>query len=142
MFEKLVKSALKMGLFAQESKTAAGRYYDGVEHGESFPVVLIDADYADYHILPQLEKLLKRRGFVYDWRPVYGGRCYVVWRVEDWEKARRLDDVAAAFLDAFHGEHHRQYIASGRTDCILPDADIAACILAGRRAVAAMNGRA
>ena len=128
MFEKLVKQALEMGLYAQESKTFAGQYCDGEDHGEYFPVALIDADYEDYHMLPKLEKMISRRGLVYDWRSVYGGRRYVVWIPEDRERARALDNVARAFLDAFWMAIHLDNSAR--------DNDSAGAIAAGRAAVA------
>ena len=131
MFEKLIKSALDMGLFAQESKTTAGQYFDGVEHGKSFSVALIDAEYEDYNILPHFEKLIKWRGFVYDWRPIYGGRRYVVWTAANRDEARRLDNVAAVFLGAFWGAIHADQSAR--------DNNAAGAIAAGRAAVAALG---
>lgn len=128
MFEKLVSYLNGAGLDAEESAICAGQYYDGAEHGELFPVVRVETDFS----VPfsRLDGICKRRGLVYDWRSCYGTgtRIYTIWRADDREKARRLDEVARAFLDAFWMYRHEHG----------PD-DGAGMIAAGRRAIAMLN---
>ena len=121
MFEKLVASINGAGLDAQEKSIFAGQYFDGAEHGELFPVVIVKTDYSVPFSL--IDSFIKRRGLMYEWRSCWGckTRIFTIWRVEDRERARRLDDVARAFLDAFwmyrheHGpEDQAGMIASGR----------------------------
>lgn len=131
MFEKLVEKLTAAGLDAREVETFAGQYYDGTEHGELFPVVRVETDFSVP--FPRLDSIVKRRGLVYDWRSCYGTgtRIYTIWRAEDRERARRLDDVARAFLDAFWMAIHLDNSAR--------DNDSAGAIAAGRAAVAAMG---
>lgn len=128
MFKNLVKMAREMGFSARESETFAGQYFDGEEHGEYFPVAVIEANYENYNTLPRLEKLFSRRGLVYEWRPVYGGRLYTVWNANDKERANALENVARAFLEAFWNYRH----ANG------PD-NVTGMIQAGRAAIAKME---
>lgn len=131
MFEKLVEKMTAAGLDAREVETFAGQYYDGADHGEYFPVVRVETDFS----VPfsRLDSICKRRGLVYDWRSCYGTgkRIYTIWRADDRERARRLDDVARAFLDAFWMAIHLDNSAR--------DNDSAGAIAAGRRAVAMLN---
>ena len=128
MFEKLVGSLNRAGLDAREVETFAGQYYDGREHGEFFPVVRVEMNFS----VPfsRLDSIVKRRGLVYDWRSCWGCgvRLVTIWRAEDRERARALDNVARAFLDAFWMYRHEHG----------PD-DGAGMIAAGRSAVAAMG---
>ena len=128
MFEKLVKMLRADGLDASEVYTVAGQYYDGADHGQVFPVVQVKVDFSVPFSV--MDRICKRRGLVYDWRSCYGTgtRLYTVWRAEDREKARRLDDVARAFLDAFWMYRHEHG----------PE-DQAGMIAAGRAAVAALG---
>lgn len=128
MFEKLVEKLTAAGLDAREAETFAGQYYDGREHGELFPVVLVEMDL--YTPFSRLDSIVKRRGLVYDWRLQWGCgvRLVTIWRGEDRERARRLDDVARAFLDAFWMYRHEHGPEDG-----------AGMIAAGRAAVAAMG---
>ena len=127
MFEKLIGKLTAAGLDAREENICAGQYYDGAEHGELFPVVRVKVDFSMPFSL--LDGICKRRGLVYDWRSCWGCgvRLVTIWRAEDRERARRLDDVARAFLDAFWMYRHENG----------PD-DGAGMIAAGRAAVAAM----
>lgn len=131
MFEKLVEKMTAAGLDAREENICAGYYYDGSDHGELFPVVRVKTDYS----VPfsRLDGICKRRGLVYDWRSCYGTgtRIYTIWRAEDRERARRLDDVARAFLDAFWMAIHLDNSAR--------DNDSAGAIAAGRAAIAALE---
>ena len=131
MFEKLVKMLRADGLDASEVYTVAGQYYDGAEHGELFPVVRVETDLSVPFSL--LDGICKRRGLVYDWRSCWGCRVriFTIWRADDREKARRLDEVARAFLDAFWMAIH--------LDPSARDNDSAGAIAAGRRAVAMLN---
>lgn len=128
MFEKLVEKLTVAGLDAREVETFAGQYYDGREHGEYFPVVLVEADSS----MPfsRLDGICKRRGLVYDWRHCWGSgvRLVTIWRAEDRERARALENVARVFLDAFWMYRHEHG----------PE-DVAGMIAAGRAAVAAMG---
>ena len=121
MFEKLIEKMTAAGLDAREESICAGYYHDGSDHGEMFPIVRVETDFS----VPfsRLDGICKRRGLVYDWRSCYGTgtRIYTIWRADDRELARRLDDVARAFLDAFwmyrhlHGsEDEKGMIAAGR----------------------------
>lgn len=128
MFGKLVEKLTAAGLDAREVETFAGQYYDGREHGEYFPVVKVETD---LHVsTAPIEKACKLRGLVYDRRFCWGRSSYlfVIWRAEDREKARRLDEVARAFLDAFWMYRHEHG----------PE-DQAGMIAAGRRAVTEME---
>lgn len=120
MFEKLVEKLAAAGLDAREESVCAGQYFDGAAHGELFPVVRVEMDFS----VPfsRLDSIVKRRGLVYDWRSCWGCgvRLVTIWRADDHERARRLDDVARAFLDAFwmyrhlHGpEDEKGMIAAG-----------------------------
>lgn len=128
MFEKLIGKLTAAGLDAREENICAGQYYDGAEHGELFPVLRVKVDFSMPFSL--LDGICKRRGLVYDWRSCWGCgvRLVTIWRAEDRERARRLDDVARAFLDAFWMYRHENG----------PD-DGAGMIAAGRAAVAAMG---
>lgn len=129
MFENLVKMALGMGFTARKSEAYAGQYFDGENHGEYFPVAVIESDYENYNMLPKFEKAIARRGLVYEWRPVYGGRLYTVWNADDKKRAQALDNVARAFLDAFWKYRHENG----------PE-NVAGMIQAGRAAIAKMEG--
>lgn len=131
MFEKLVEKMTAAGLDAEESAICAGQYFDGAEHGELFPVVMVETDYSVPFSL--IDSIVKRRGLVYDWRSCWGcrTRIFTIWRVEDRERARRLDEVARAFLDAFWMAIHLDNSAR--------ENDSAGAIAAGRRAVAMLN---
>lgn len=128
MFEKLIEKMKAAGLDAQETSVLAGQYYDGTEHGELFPVVRVEIDFS----VPfsRLDSIVKRRGLVYDWRSCWGCgvRLVTIWRAEDRERARALDNVARAFLDAFWMYRHEHG----------PE-DQAGMIAAGRAAVASMG---
>ena len=131
MFEKLVSYLNGAGLDAREESACAGQYYDGAEHGEAFPVVRLEVDFS----VPfsRLDSIVKRRGLVYDWRSCWGCgvRVVTIWRADDRERARRLDERARAFLGAFWLYRHEHG----------PE-DQAGMIAAGRAAVAAYDGRA
>ena len=129
MFEKLVDSLKALGLDAIERETFAGYYFDGADHGQAFPVVRVETDYS--FPAKRLESICKRRGLVYDWRHQWGCgvRIYTIWRAEDRERARALDNVARAFLDAFWMYRHEHG----------PE-NVAGMIQAGRAAVAKMEG--
>ena len=139
MFEKLIKSLRAAGLQASAAEMFAGYYFDGAEHGRAFPVVRAEAEYS--FPVKRLEGICKRWGLVFDRYYHYGCGVviFTVWAADDRAEARRLDNIALAFRGAFEKEHNRQYIESGRTDCILPGADVAACVAAGRAAVAALG---
>ena len=128
MFEKLVNSLKAAGLDASEGVTVAGQYFDGAEHGCSFPVVRVVSDLSVP--LSVFDRLCNRRGLVYDWRTAWGCgvRIVTIWRAADREEARRLDVRARAFLDAFWMYRHEH----GPEDC-------AGMISAGRAAVAALE---
>lgn len=131
MFEKLVEKLTAAGLDAREENICAGQYFDGADHGELFPVVRVEMDFS----MPfsRLDSIVKRRGLVYDWHSCWGCgvRLVTIWREDDRERARRLDDAARAFLDAFWAAIHADPAA--RLD------DAAGAIAAGRAAVAAMG---
>lgn len=131
MFEKLVNYLNGAGLDAEENSICAGQYYDGADHGELFPVVRVETDLSVPFSL--LDGICKRRGLVYDWRSCWGCgvRIYTIWRADDREKARRLDDTARAFSDAFWMAIHLDNSAR--------ENDSAGAIAAGRRAVAMLN---
>lgn len=131
MFEKLVEKLTAAGLDAREENICAGQYFDGAEHGELFPVVRVEMDFSAP--FSRLDSIVKRRGLVYDWRSCWGCgvRLVTIWRAEDRERARRLDDTAGAFLDAFWAAIHADPAA--RMD------DAAGAIAAGRAAVAAIG---
>lgn len=131
MFEKLVASINGAGLDAQETCIFAGQYFDGAEHGEAFPVVRVETDFSVPFSL--LDGICKRRGLVYDWRSCWGCgvRIYTIWRADDRERARRLDDTARAFSDAFWMAIHLDNSAR--------DNNAAGAIAAGRAAVAALE---
>lgn len=134
MFEKLVSYLNGAGLDAREESACAGQYYDGAEHGEAFPVVRLEVDFSVPFSL--LDGICKRRGLVYDWRSCWGCgvRVVTIWRADDRERARRLDERARAFLGAFWGAIHSDEGARAN--------NAAAAIAAGRAAVAAYDGRA
>ena len=134
MFEKLVKMLRADGLDASEVYTVAGQYYDGADHGQVFPVVQVKVDFSVPFSV--MDRVCTRRGLVYDWRSCYGTgtRLYTVWRAEDREKARRLNEKARVFDDAFWMAIHK--------DAAARENNAAGAILAGRAAVAAMEGRA
>lgn len=131
MFEKLVEKLTVAGLDAREENICAGQYFDGADHGEFFPVVRVEMDFS----VPfsRLNSIVKRRGLVYDWRSCWGCgvRIVTIWREDDRERARALDNVARAFLDAFWMAIH--------LDPSARDNDSAGAIAAGRAAVAAMG---
>lgn len=131
MFEKLIVKMTAAGLDAREENICAGQYYDGADHGELFPVVRVETDFSVPFSL--LDGICKRRGLVYDWRSCYGTgtRIYTIWRADDRERARRLDDTARAFSDAFWMAIH--------LDDSARDNDSAGAIAAGRAAVAALE---
>ena len=135
LFEKLVQSLKAAGLDAEERQAYVGQYYDGVDHGQYFPVVRVETDYN--FPSKRLEGICKRRGVVYDRRYHYGCgvMIYTIWTAADREKARTLDAVAATFQGAFWAYRHEHG----------PE-DQAGMIAAGRRAVAMWqwlnNGRA
>lgn len=131
MFEKLLNSLRAAGLDAQETSVFAGQYYDGADHGEVFPVVRVETDFSVSFSL--LNDICKRRGLVYTWRSCWGcgTRIFTIWRVEDRERARRLNERALAFLDAFWGAIHADQSAR--------DNNAAGAIAVGRAAVAALG---
>ena len=131
MFEKLVKMLRADGLDAREDCIVAGQYFDGADHGCAFPVVRVEADLSVPFAV--LDKICNRRGMVYDWRSCYGCgvRLFTIWTAADREQARRLDDVAAVFLDAFWRAIHADQSAR--------DNNAAGAIAAGRAAVAALG---
>lgn len=131
MFEKLVNYLNGAGLDAEESAICAGQYFDGADHGELFPVVRVETDFSVPFSL--LDGICKRRGLVYDWRSCYGigTRIYTIWRADDREKARRLDDTARAFSDAFWMAIHLDNSAR--------DNNAAGAIAAGRAAIVGME---
>ena len=131
MFEKLVKILRADGLDASEVYTVAGQYYDGADHGQVFPVVQVSTDFSVPFSV--MDRICKRRGLVYDWRSSYGTgtRLYTVWRADDREQARKLNEKARVFLDAFWMAIHLDNTAR--------DNDSAGAIAAGRAAVAALE---
>ena len=129
MFEKLVEKMKAAGLDAREENILAGQYFDGADHGELFPVVRVETDFSVPFSL--LNGICKRRGLVYDWYSCWGCgvRVFTIWRAEDRERARKLNERARAFLDTFWMYRHEHG----------PD-DEAGMIAAGRAAVAKMEG--
>ena len=129
MFEKLLEKLTAAGLDAREENICAGQYFDGADHGELFPVVRVETDFSVPFSL--LDGICKRRGLVYDWFTCWGCgvRTVTIWRADDREKARALDNVARAFLDAFWMYRHEHG----------PE-NVAGMIRAGRAAVAKMEG--
>lgn len=128
MFKNLVSSLKAAGLDASEGVAVAGQYFDGADHGCVFPVVRVETDLSMPFSV--LDRICKRRGLVYDWRSCWGCgvRLFTIWAASDREKARRLDDVARAFLDAFWMYRHEHG----------PE-DQSGMIAAGRAAVAALE---
>ena len=106
MYEKLVSRLRAAGIEAEESQAVAGYYFDGVDHAEHFPVVRAESDF--YMPFSLLDGICKRLGLVYDWRSCWGTgtRIITIWKAEDREKARRLDEKAQVFLDAFWRYRH------------------------------------
>ena len=131
MFGKLVAALREKGLDASEVYMVAGQYYDGADHGQVFPVVRVETDLAVPFSF--MDGFCKRRGLVYDWRSCYGcgTRLYTIWAAADREQARKLNEKARVFLDAF-------WMAISKDDSARAD-NAAGAIAAGRAALAAME---
>lgn len=108
MFERIAGKICKAGFHAFTSVISAGLYFDGIQHGELFPCVLVSVDVhdVDYNSKP-IEKAMKiairnidsvtiRR---IDNNPYY--YSYYIARKADFERADKLNEISRAFLDGF-----------------------------------------
>ena len=93
MFEKLVKKMTAAGLDAREENICAGYYYDGLDHGELFPVVRVKTDYSvPFSLLDGICKLYKKMTIVVETNRQSdvvtvidkNGELWEFYGVEDW----------------------------------------------------------
>lgn len=108
MFDRIAGKIEKAGFHAFTSVIAAGLYFDGVQHGETFPCVQISVDVhdVDYNRRP-IEKAIKNAIRNLDnviIRPCYNNPYYYTYfiaRKEDFERADELNKVSRVYLDGF-----------------------------------------
>ena len=107
----LLKRLESDGYKAERAQVFHGYYYDGTEHGESVPAVVVSVEYGE-SILPVINAM-EKAGYMVKWL----SRRAAAYTPADYEKAGKLDKTAAAFLDAFwtdlhnnpaHGENNAQ----------------------------------
>lgn len=110
--EKALKNRLTAAGYTAESVTVNhGYYYDGIEHGESVPAVVVSVEYGE-SIIPVVNAM-EKAGYMVKW---WTGRA-AAYTPANYERAERLEKVANTFLDAFwkdlhthpeHGENNAQ----------------------------------
>lgn len=107
----LLKRLERDGYTPERVQVFHGYYYDGTEHGENIPAVVVYTEHGE-SILPVV-KTIEKSGYIVKW---WTGRA-AAYTPADYEKAESLDKTAAAFLDAFwtdlhnnpeHGENNAQ----------------------------------
>lgn len=110
MLEKLQKILHAAGIEAHDTVRSAGLYYDGTQHGELFPCILVCNDYHATGISgADLDNMIAgylRRARLSDVYTIErcGHQYYNIRRVmlrSDLDSAHRLDRISTAFLDAF-----------------------------------------
>ena len=110
--EKALKKRLTAAGYTAECVAVNhGYYYDGTEHGENIPAIIVYTEPGE-SILPVV-KTMEKAGYMVKW---WACRA-AAYTPADYEKAGKLDRTAAAFLDAFwtdlhnnpkHGENNAQ----------------------------------
>lgn len=107
----LLKRLERDGYTPERVQVFHGYYYDGTEHGESVPAVVVSVEYGE-SIIPVVNAM-EKAGYMVKW---WTGRA-AAYTPADYGKAENLDRIAAAFLDAFwtdlhnnpeHGENNAQ----------------------------------
>ena len=107
----LLKRLENDGYTPERAQVFHGYYYDGTEHGENVPAVVVSVEYGE-SIIPVVN-VMEKAGYIVKWY----SKTATAYTPADYEKAGKLDRTAAAFLDAFwtdlhnnpkHGENNAQ----------------------------------
>lgn len=99
--EKALLKRLEMdGYTPERVQVFHGHYYDGAEHGESVPAVVVSVEYGE-SIIPVVNAM-EKSGYMVKW---WTGRA-AAYTPANYERAERLEKVANAFLDAFWNDLH------------------------------------
>lgn len=140
MLEKLQNILHAAGVEAHETVRSAGLYYDGTQHGELFPCILVCNDYHKTGISgTDLDNMIAgylRRARLADIYTIEhcGHQYYNIRRVmirSDLDSAKHLDKVSDTFLNAFWQCLH--------DDPTARDNDAERARIAGRLAISALT---
>lgn len=96
----LLKRLERDGYTPERVQVFHGYYYDGTEHGESVPAVVVSVEYGE-SITPVVNAM-EKAGYMVRW---YSRRA-AAYTPANYERAERLEKVANAFLDAFWNDLH------------------------------------
>ena len=120
-FEKILKAIQETGADARETATAAGLYFDGIQHGELIPIIRVTIDKynnAGRYDSTASQTAREARKAAGKFKGVsireQSHNSYYIFDImteEDRERAANLQKKADLFLNAFWGEIHRQNIA-------------------------------
>lgn len=138
MLNNLVKKLNARGIQAHETAYSAGLYYDGTQHGEAIPCVLVynDKDESGLNGSAVLKLLHKNIPEGYTVTTVFQPH-YDVFRIvsiADKERGEQLQKIADAFLDGFWRAVHENPKARDNNGYI--------AIMAGLRAIEDLNATA
>lgn len=140
MLEKLQNILRAAGVEAHETVRPVGLYYDGTQHGELFPCILVRNDYHKTGISgTDLDNMIAgylRRARLADIYTIEhcGHQYYNIRRVmirSDLDSAKHLDKVSDTFLNAFWQCLH--------DDPTARDNDAERARIAGRLAISALT---
>ena len=107
----LLKRLERDGYTPERVQVFHGYYYDGTEHGENIPAVVVYTEHGE-SVLPVV-RTMEKAGYMVKW---WTGRA-AAYTPADYEKAKNLDKIAISFLEAFfmdlhnnpeHGENNAQ----------------------------------
>lgn len=96
----LLKRLENDGYTPERAQVFHGYYYDGTEHGENVPAVVVSVEYGE-SIIPVVN-VMEKAGYIVKW---WAGRA-AAYTPADYEKAENLDRIATAFLNAFWADLH------------------------------------
>ena len=119
-FEKIIKAVQETGADARETATAAGLYFDGIQHGELIPIIRVTIDkynHSGRYDSTASQTARKARKAAGKFKGIsireQSHNSYYIFDVmteEDRERAENLQKKADLFLDAFWQEIHRQSV--------------------------------
>lgn len=125
-FEKIIKAVQETGADARETVTAAGLYFDGIQHGELIPIIRIVIDKYNHsgrydstasQTAREARKAAgKFKGISIREQSHNSYYIYDIMTEEDREKSESLQKKADLFLNAFWQEIHRQNIEQEEHD--------------------------
>lgn len=96
----LLKRLENDGYTPERAQVFHGYYYDGTEHGENVPAVVVSVEYGE-SIIPVVN-VMEKAGYIVKWY----SKTATAYTPADYEHAENLDAIAISFLDSFWKDLH------------------------------------